>query len=130
LGVEIRFYRVIYELLDDLRQAMVGLLDPIRQESALGRVDVREVFSIPKFGVIAGCYVTGGVVKRGSFVRLLRDNRVIFEGKMGSLRRFKDDVKEVQAGFECGISIDGYNDIKVGDVIEVFEYKEIAPTLD
>jgi translation initiation factor IF-2 len=121
---------VIYELLDDLRQAMVGLLDPIRQESSLGRVDVREVFSIPKFGVIAGCYVTGGVVKRGSFVRLLRDNRVIYEGRMASLRRFKDDVKEVQAGFECGISIDGYNDVKVGDVIEVFEYKEIAPTLD
>lgn len=129
-GVELRFYRVIYELLNDIKTAMVGLLDPIKQESTLGRVDVREVFTIPKIGTIAGCYVTGGVVKRGAHVRLLRDNRVIKEGKMSSLRRFKDDVKEVQAGFECGIGIENFNDIKVGDVMDVFEYKEIADTLD
>jgi translation initiation factor IF-2 len=129
-GVEIRFYRVIYELLDDVKKAMVGLLEPIKEESTLGRVEVRETFSVPKIGTVAGCYVTGGMVRRNSFARLLRDNRVIHEGKMGSLRRFKDDVKEVQAGFECGIGLEGFNDVKIGDVIEVFEYKEVAPTLD
>ncbi len=129
-GVEIRFYRVIYELLDDVKKAMVGLLEPIKEESTLGRVEVRETFSVPKIGTIAGCYVTGGLVRRNSYARLLRDNRVIHEGKMGSLRRFKDDVKEVQAGFECGIGLEGFNDVKIGDVIEVFEYKEVAPTLD
>lgn len=129
-GVEIRFYRVIYELLDDVKNAMVGLLEPIKQESTLGRVEVRETFSVPKIGTIAGCYVTGGLVRRNAYARLLRDNRVIHEGKLGSLRRFKDDVKEVQAGFECGIGLEGFNDVKIGDVIEVFEYKEVAPTLD
>jgi translation initiation factor IF-2 len=129
-GVEIRFYRVIYELLDDVRNAMVGLLEPIKQESTLGRVEVRDTFSVPKIGTVAGCYVTGGLVRRNAYARLLRDNRVIHEGKLGSLRRFKDDVKEVQAGFECGIGLEGFNDVKIGDVIEVFEYKEVAPTLD
>lgn len=129
LGIELRFYRVIYELLNDIKTAMVGLLEPIKQEVSLGRADVREVFTIPKIGTISGCYVTGGVVKRGAHVRLLRDNRTIKEGRMSSLRRFKDDVKEVQAGFECGIGIEGYADVKVGDVLEVFEYKEIAATL-
>lgn len=129
-GVEIRFYRVIYELLEDIKKAMVGLLEPIRQESSLGRVEVRETFSIPKIGVIAGCYVTGGLVRRNANARLLRDNRVIHEGKMSSLKRFKDDVREVQAGFECGIGLEGFNDVKIGDVVEVFEYKEIAPTLE
>jgi translation initiation factor IF-2 len=121
---------VIYELLDDVKNAMIGLLEPVRQEQSLGRVEVRETFNIPKVGVVAGCYVTGGVVKRNGNVRLLRDNRVIHEGKIAALRRFKDDVREVQAGFECGISIENFNDVKIGDVIEVFEYKEIAPTLD
>lgn len=129
-GVEIRFYRVIYELLDDVKKAMVGLLEPIKQESFLGRVEVRETFTVPKIGTIAGCYVTGGVVRRNAFGRLLRDNRVVHEGKLGSLRRFKDDVKEVQAGFECGIGLENFNDVKIGDVIEVFEYKEVAPTLE
>lgn len=129
-GVEIRFYRVIYELLEDIKKAMVGLLEPIRQESNLGRVEVRETFSIPKIGVIAGCYVTGGLVRRNANARLLRDNRVIHEGKMSSLKRFKDDVREVQAGFECGIGLEGFNDVKIGDVVEIFEYKEIAPTLE
>lgn len=129
-GVELRFYRVIYELLDDIKKAMVGLLEPIRQESSLGRVEVRETFNIPKIGVIAGCYVTGGLVRRNANSRLLRDNRVIHEGKMSSLKRFKDDVREVQAGFECGIGLEGFNDVKVGDVVEIFEYKEIAPTLE
>ncbi len=129
-GVEIRFYRIIYELLEDVKQAMIGLLPPLQEEVSLGRVEVRETFSVPKIGVIAGCYVTGGNVKRNTRVRLLRDNRVIFEGKLGSLRRFKDDVKEVQAGFECGIGIDGFNDVKIGDAMEIYEFKEVAPTLE
>jgi translation initiation factor IF-2 len=129
LGVQVRFYRVIYELLDDVKNAMVGLLAPIKEESGLGRVEVRETFTIPKVGTIAGCYVTGGMIRRNAFARLLRDSRVIHEGKMSSLRRFKDDVREVQAGFECGIGLEGFNDVKVGDVIEVFEIKEVAATL-
>ena len=130
LGIQIRFYRVIYELLDDVKNAMVGLLDPIKEESSLGRAEVRDTFSIPKIGVIAGCYITSGLVRRNANARLLRDNRVIHEGKMSSLRRFKDDAREVQAGFECGIGLEGFNDVKVGDVIEVYEFKEIAPTLE
>ena len=130
LGVQIRFYRVIYELLDDVKNAMVGLLEPVRQESSLGRAEVRDTFTIPKVGTIAGCYVTGGLVRRNANARLLRDNRVIHEGKMSSLRRFKEDAREVQAGFECGIGLEGFNDVKIGDVIEVYEFKEVAPTLD
>lgn len=130
LGVQVRFYRVIYELLDDVKNAMVGLLEPIKEESSLGRVEVRETFTIPKIGTIAGCYVTGGTVRRNANARLLRDSRVIHEGKMSSLRRFKDDVKEVQAGFECGIGLEGFNDVKIGDVIEVYEIKEVAATLE
>lgn len=129
-GVQVRFYRVIYELLDDVKKAMVGLLEPVREESNLGRVEVRDTFTIPKVGTIAGCYVTGGTVRRNAYARLLRDSRVIHEGKMSSLRRFKDDVREVQAGFECGIGLENFNDVKIGDVIEVYEMKEIAPTLD
>jgi translation initiation factor IF-2 len=129
-GVQVRFYRVIYELLDDVKKAMVGLLEPVKQESDLGRVEVRETFTIPKIGTIAGCYVTGGTIRRNAMARLLRDSRVIHEGKMSSLRRFKEDVREVQAGFECGIGLEGFNDVKVGDVIEVYEIKEIAPTLE
>jgi translation initiation factor IF-2 len=130
LGVQVRFYRVIYELLDDVKNAMVGLLEPIKEESNLGRVEVRDTFTIPKIGTIAGCYVTGGTVRRNANARLLRDSRVIHEGKMSSLRRFKDDVREVQAGFECGIGLEGFNDVKIGDVIEVYEIKEVAPTLE
>lgn len=130
LGIQVRFYRVIYELLDDVKNAMVGLLDPIREESSLGRAEVRDTFNIPKIGVIAGCYITNGIVRRNANARLLRDNRVIHEGKMSSLRRFKDDAREVQAGFECGIGLEGFNDVKIGDVIEVYEFKEIAPTLE
>ncbi|RMG40226.1 MAG: translation initiation factor IF-2 [Candidatus Dadabacteria bacterium] len=129
-GVELRFYKVIYELVDDIKKAMEGLLPPIRQEKPLGRVEVRDTFSVPKIGKVAGCYVSDGVVKRGAMLRLLRDNVVVYEGKMMSLKRFKDDVKEVQSGYECGIAIDGYNDIKVGDVMEVFEIEEIAQKLD
>ena len=130
LGIQIRFYRVIYELLDDVKNAMVGLLEPVREESSLGRAEVRDTFTIPKIGTIAGCYITNGLVRRNANARLLRDNRVIHEGKMSSLRRFKDDAREVQAGFECGIGLESFNDVKIGDVIEVYEFKEIAPTLD
>ena len=130
IGVQVRFYRIIYELIDDVKKAMAGLLAPIKQEARLGRVEVRETFMVPKIGAIAGSYVVEGVVKRGANVRLVRDSRVIHEGKMSSLRRFKDDVREVQAGYECGIGIENYNDVKVGDIFEVYEIKEIAATLE
>lgn len=130
LGIEIRYYNVIYDLVDDIKKAMAGLLAPIRKESNLGRVEVRNTFTIPKIGTIAGCYVIDGTVKRGASVRLLRDSVVVYEGKMSSLRRFKDDVREVQSGYECGIGLEQYNDLKVGDVLEVFEFQEIAQTLD
>ncbi len=128
-GIEVRFYRVIYELMDDVKKAMAGLLPPIRKEVSLGRAEVRDTFAVPKIGVVAGCYITEGMVKRGAQLRLVRDSRVVYEGKMLSLRRFKDDVKEVQTGYECGISFEGYNDIKAGDVIEAFEIKEEVATL-
>ncbi|MBX7137885.1 MAG: translation initiation factor IF-2 [Oligoflexia bacterium] len=128
-GIEVRFYRIIYELVDDVRKAMAGLLDPIKKEVRLGRAEVRNTFNIPKIGTIAGCYVTEGMVRRGAMLRLLRDSKVVYEGKMGSLKRFKDDAREVQSGYECGMSIEGYNDIKTGDVMEVFEINEEAATL-
>ncbi len=129
-GVETRFYRVIYELIDDVKKAMAGLLAPIRKEVSLGRAEVRETFSVPKIGVVAGCYIVDGSIRRGAILRLLRDSRVVYEGKLLNLRRFKDDVREVQTGYECGISIEGYNDIQTGDVIEAFEIKEEAATLE
>jgi translation initiation factor IF-2 len=128
-GIEVRFYRVIYELLDDVKKAMTGLLAPIKKELPLGRAEVRNTFSISKIGVIAGSFVISGVVKRNAKVRLLRDNRIIHEGTLSSLKRFKDDAKEVQNGYECGIGVEGYNDIKVGDVFEIYEIQEVAQTL-
>ncbi|MCB0319655.1 MAG: translation initiation factor IF-2 [Bdellovibrionales bacterium] len=129
-GVEVRFYRIIYELIDDVKMAMAGLLEPIRREKPIGKIEVRDTFSVPKIGKVAGGYVSEGLAKRGSRVRLLRDSAVIFEGKMSGLRRFKDDVKEVQSGYECGVSIENYNDIKIGDVIEMFEVEEIQASVD
>ncbi|NLF25297.1 MAG: translation initiation factor IF-2 [Deltaproteobacteria bacterium] len=129
-GIEVRFYRIIYELLDEVKQAMAGLLAPIKKEVSLGHAEVRDTFSVPKVGTVAGCYVLDGTVKRGALLRLVRDSRVVHEGRMLALRRFKDDVKEVQSGYECGISFDGYNDVKLGDLIEAFEIKEIAATID
>jgi translation initiation factor IF-2 len=128
-GVEIRTYRIIYEVTDDVEQAMVGLLPPTITEAFLGRAEVRQTFTVPKVGTIAGCYVSEGMFRRNAKARLLRDGVQVYEGKIGSLRRFKDDVREVQTGFECGIGIDGYNDIKVGDVIEAFELQEKPATL-
>ena len=125
-GVEIRSYTIIYELLDDIKQAMVGMLEPTYKENVLGQAEVRELFKVPKIGIIAGCYVTDGKVTRAAEVRLLRDSVVIHTGKVGSLRRFKDDVAEVKNGYECGIGIAGYNDLKEGDVIEFFEMEAVA----
>ena len=129
-GIEIRHYEVIYDAVDDIKQAMAGMLAPKLEETYLGRAEVRETFVIPKQGTIAGCMVTDGKIIRNQRCRLLRDEAVVWNGKVGSLRRFKDDVKEVQSGFECGIGLEGYNDVKIGDIIEVFEISEVAATLE
>jgi translation initiation factor IF-2 len=128
-GVDIRLYTVIYTLVDEMRAAMTGLLDPKFQEVFQGRAEVRNTFKVPKIGTIAGCMVTEGLIPRGANVRLLRDNRVILEGKIGSLRHFKNDVSEVRQGFECGIGIEKFADIKVGDVIEAFKTERLEATL-
>ncbi len=123
-GVDIRTYRIIYEAIDEVRASMAGLLPPNTEEKYLGRAEVRQLFTIPKVGTIAGCMVSDGTMKRAASCRLLRDGVQIYEGNFSSLKRFKDDVREVQSGFECGISIDGYNDLKVQDVVEAFEFEE------
>ena len=127
--VDIRFYDVIYHALDDIKKAMVGLLDPEFKEAVIGSAEVRETFSVPKIGTIAGCYVIDGKIARNAKVRVLRDSVVIYTGQMGSLRRFKDDAKEVASGYECGIGIENFNDIKIGDVIEAFIMEEVAASL-
>jgi len=124
--VDIRLHSIIYELQDEIKRAMTGLLEPIIKETYLGRAEVRDTFRVPKVGTVAGCYVTDGIIKRDAEVRLLRDNMVVFKGKIGSVRRFKDDVNEVRNGMECGISIANYGDIKVGDVIEDFVTERVA----
>ncbi len=128
-NVDIRFYDVIYHALDDIRLAMVGMLDPTFVERVLGHLEVRETFSVPKVGTIAGCYVTDGKIERNAKVRLLREGVVIFTGNLASLRRFKDDMKEVLTGYECGAGIENYNDIKVGDILEAFVMDEVAGKL-
>jgi translation initiation factor IF-2 len=128
-GIDIKIFSVIYEAVDAVKQAMVGLLEPVVEEEQLGQVEVRDTFHIPKVGTVAGSYVTEGKVVRNAHARLIRDSVQIWEGKLSSLRRFKDDVKEVQSGFECGICLEGYNDVKVGDVIEVFTEKTVEATL-
>jgi translation initiation factor IF-2 len=130
LGVEIRSYRVIYELLDDLERALKGLLAPVEQEEVRGTAEVRQVFSISRVGVVAGCYVTDGVVSRNHKVRLIRDGRVVVEGRsIASLRRFKDDAREVRAGLECGLRIQDFDDVKPADVIRAYEVVEVAQEL-
>jgi translation initiation factor IF-2 len=124
-GVEIRNYRVIYEALDDIEAAMKGMLDPVFEQKIIGELEVRETYSVSKVGTIAGCKVTSGVVQRGSLVKLVRNGIIIFEGKLATLKRFKDDVKEVRQGFECGITLENYNDVKVGDIIEISAMKEV-----
>ena len=128
-NVEIRLYTVIYDIAAEIKKAMVGLLDPTLREAYQGRAEVRELFKVPKFGLIAGCYVQDGQIHRNSEVRLLRDNVVVFEGKLDSVRRFKDDVATVKTGYECGLSIANYNDLKPGDIIEAFTTEEVAPEL-
>jgi translation initiation factor IF-2 len=127
--VDIRLHSIIYELQDEIKRAMTGLLEPVFKETYQGRAEVRETFRVPKVGMIAGCVVADGLIKRDSSVRLLRDNVVIFTGKVASLRRFKDDVSEVRNGMECGISIANYGDIKVGDVIEAFVTERVSAEL-
>jgi translation initiation factor IF-2 len=124
--VDIRLHSVIYDITNEIRQAMVGLLEPETKEAYLGRAQVREVFKVPKIGNIAGCFVSDGRIPRSAEVRLLRDNVVVYTGKVSSLRRFKDDASEVKSGYECGIGLANFNDIKVGDVIEAFRIEKIA----
>ncbi|HSA82425.1 MAG TPA: translation initiation factor IF-2 [Geminicoccaceae bacterium] len=128
-GVEIRYHSIIYELLDEAKAALSGMLSPTARETTLGHAEIREVFSITKIGKIAGCMVTDGLIRRGARVRLVRDDVVIHDGALGSLKRFKEDVREVREGFECGIGIEGYNDIRQSDVIEAYEIEQIARTL-
>ena len=128
-GVDIRYYNIIYEAVDEVKAALSGMLAPEKKENRLGLVEVREVYKISKVGTVAGCYVLEGVVRRGAKVRLLRDNVVTFDGELDSLKRFKDDVREVKAGFECGLSLKNYNDVDKGDQLEVYEIVEVSRTL-
>lgn len=127
-GVDIRTYEIIYKVVEDIEAAMVGLLRPETEEVVTGTAEVRATFRIPRVGVVAGCYVVDGVVSRGSDVRLLREGVVVYTGKIASLKRFKDDVRQVQAGYECGIGLEGYQDIKEGDVLETYEVREVVPS--
>ena len=127
--VDIRSYRVIYNAIDEVKAAMSGLLEPEYREETLGRAEVRQTFKVPGVGVVAGCYVQDGKITRTAQVRVLRDNVIVHEGKISSLKRFKDDVREVLHGYECGIGIERFNDIKEGDFIEAFVMKEVARTL-
>ena len=128
-SVDLKLYSIIYDALDDVKLAMAGLLSPVEQEKQLGRAEVRATFPVPRVGTIAGSFVTEGQINRGSRIRLVRDSKVVYQGTVTSLRRFKNDVREVQSGYECGIGI-GYNDVKEGDVLEAFEIEQIAATLD
>ena len=127
--LDLRYYSIIYEVIDDVRKALAGLLEPEVREEIIGLAQVRDVFRSTKFGAIAGCMVLEGVVKRNNPIRVLRDNVVIYEGALESLRRFKEDAPEVKAGMECGIGVKNYNDVKAGDQIEVFERTIVAREL-
>jgi translation initiation factor IF-2 len=128
-GVDIRYYNIIYDAVDEIKSAMAGMLSPDRKEEVIGLVEIRQVFRVSKVGNVAGCMVLEGLVRRGARVRLLRDSVVLFTGELDSLKRFKDDVREVKEGFECGLSVKNYDDIKEGDQLEVFEIKEVARSL-
>ena len=127
-GVEIRTYEIIYKLLEDIEQAMVGMLEPEYEEVVTGEAEVREIFRVPRIGAIAGCYVLSGTIARGSKVRFLRDGTVIWKGSITSLKRFKEDAREVREGFECGIGLSDFQDLKPGDLIETYDEREIART--
>ena len=124
-GVDIRLYRIIYDAIEDVKAAMTGMLEPTYEEIVLGRAEVRATFKVPGVGMIAGCYVTDGKMVRNAAVRVLRDSVIIFEGKISSLKRFKDDVREVAEGYECGIGVERYNDIKENDVLEAYQMQEV-----
>ena len=124
--VDIRLHSVIYDITNEIKNAMLGLLEPESKEVYLGRAEVRQVFKVPKVGTVAGCHVSDGKIIRSAEVRLLRDNVVVYTGKVSSLRRFKDDVSEVKAGYECGIGLANFNDVKISDVIEAFKVEKIA----
>ena len=124
-GVDIRMYRVIYDCIEEIEAAMKGMLSPKFKEVVIGHAEVRETYKVSKIGTVCGCYVQDGRIQRGCSVRVLRDNIVIHEGELASLRRFKDDVKEVAEGYECGMQIEKFNDIKVGDIIECFVMEQI-----
>jgi translation initiation factor IF-2 len=128
-GVDIRTYRVIYDAIDDIKAALSGLLKPEQRERILGEAEVRQTFRVPKLGVIAGSYVRSGVIRRNASVRLVRDGVIVYDGKIGSLRRFKDDAAEVREGFECGIGLENYQDVKEGDIIEAYEVEEFARSI-
>src|SRR5439155_4883712 len=127
-GVEVRTYEIIYQVLEDIEKAMVGLLAPEFEEVVTGDAEVREIFRIPRVGAVAGCYVTNGAITRGSKVRFLREGVIIWKGTIQSLKRFKDDAREVREGFECGIGLSDFQDLKQGDVIETYEEREIPRT--
>ena len=127
-GVDIRTYRVIYQLKDDIEQALIGMLSAVQTEEILGEVEVRALFKVSRLGTIAGCYVTSGVVKRGSKVRVFREGAVIQDSSIDQLKRFKEDAREVQTGFECGILLSNFNDLREGDVLEVYEVREVERT--
>ena len=127
-GVEIRTYEIIYKLLEDIESAMVGMLEPEYEEVVTGDAEVREIFRVPRVGAVAGCMVQSGAITRGSKVRFLREGTIIWKGDVSSLRRFKEDVREVASGFECGIGLSDFQDLKAGDVIETFELRELART--
>ncbi|MGD8866653.1 MAG: translation initiation factor IF-2 [Gemmatimonadales bacterium] len=129
-GVDIRSYRVIYEAAEEVRAALEGMLAPEEKEIILGAAEVRQLFKVPKVGTVAGCYVSDGTIERNSPIRVLRDHVVVYEGKLASLKRFKEDVKEVKSGYECGMSIENFNDVKVGDILESFRIEHVARTLD
>jgi translation initiation factor IF-2 len=129
-GVDIKLYRIIYEAVADVRAALEGMLRPESREVVFGEAEVREVFKVARVGTIAGCYVRSGSITRGARVRVIRDGVELYDGVLGSLRRFKDDAKEVKEGYECGIGVENFNDIKVGDVIEAYRTEEVARTLD
>jgi translation initiation factor IF-2 len=128
-GVDVRLYRVIYDVIGDVRNALTGMLKPEQQEIDLGRAEVRATFRVPKIGVVAGCYVVQGEIQRNGRARVVRDGVVAYDGRIGSLRRFKDDVREVAEGFECGIGIENFQDVKEGDLIEAYEVREVAREL-
>ena len=125
LGIDMRMYRIIYDCIEEIKSAMKGMLAPKYKEEVIGHAEIRQTFKVSKIGTIAGCYVTDGKITRNSQVRVVRDGIVIHEGELASLKRFKDDVKEVVSNFECGLNVDKFNDIKEGDVIEAFEMVEV-----